>query len=347
MTSVFTLNYFNKALHFFNSDSNIDDQHYDNDNNIINLPRKTAPVKMRYNSNTKNTDTNAQSSYLTCMNCGNFINEFFIETHSSKCFSISNEVTITNENELKASNFKLEKLKSHLIELNKANQNKNYYVNVIIIYIEELFSNNDPISSKKQIRKMIKNINSLAKTYKGSFDIHIYLDRLKVLLNNRLIIYKKRNRQKGQRESVSKQTSKSYDIENLSSINSINDNVSICTLNDMTNMSGSDMNDDTEASNKEKGDSIANENNNMDTKEMYKAFSGKVLKIKFEKYSHNYLIKQIQCKLLFIECVKQQIPFSNWDNFIMKEMAHNCMKYIKKTSKIAIKKMDTINEEEF
>lgn len=332
MTSFFSLDYFENIWNFFNSSPN-------NEEEITNYPRKTVPGRMKKTPNIKTI-----TSFLTCINCGNFIDESLIETHSNKCISISHEVTTMNDNELKASNFKLEKLKEHLNDLIK--RENNYYINVIIIYIAELLSNNEPTDNRAKIKKMIKNINSLTKTYKGSFHIQVYLDRFKVLLNNRLSIYKN-NKHNAQRESVSKQSSKSYDpIEKISNINSINESASISSINDMTNMSGSDHNDDTEASNKEK-QIKNNEINIMNTADMYKAFSQKMLKIKFEKFNHNSFIQKIQCKLLFVECMNQQIPYSKWNDFIVKEMSYNCLKYIKRTRKIAIKKMDTICEEDF
>jgi hypothetical protein len=63
-------------------------------------------------------------------------------------------------------------------------------------------------------------------------------------------------------------------------------------------------------------------------KKLYKEFVKILLKIKFEKLKGAHLGQQIPEKVLFQECIQQNIPQNKWEEFIMSEL-NQPQKYMK------------------
>jgi hypothetical protein len=63
--------------------------------------------------------------------------------------------------------------------------------------------------------------------------------------------------------------------------------------------------------------------NNPDMKKTYQEFVKTLLKVKFENMHNSHKGQQISEKLLFKECIKRNIPRSEWQNFILDEFKNS------------------------
>ena len=61
-------------------------------------------------------------------------------------------------------------------------------------------------------------------------------------------------------------------------------------------------------------------NHIVDAKKLYQDFVKAVLKVKFEKIHNSHKGQNIPEKILFRECIKKNIPESEWINFILNEL---------------------------
>lgn len=89
-------------------------------------------------------------------------------------------------------------------------------------------------------------------------------------------------------------------------------------------------------------------------KKMYQDFVKLMLKVKFEKIHSSHKGQQISEKLLFKECIRQNIPQRNWMDFIINELK-NPSKYshsskrdtkLKNVKNYISSNMEIINEKE-
>lgn len=64
----------------------------------------------------------------------------------------------------------------------------------------------------------------------------------------------------------------------------------------------------------------------VDAKKLYQDFVKSVLKIKFEKIHNTHKGQDIPEKVLFKECIKRNIPETEWNDFILEELK-NPQKY--------------------
>ena len=75
-------------------------------------------------------------------------------------------------------------------------------------------------------------------------------------------------------------------------------------------------------------------------KKQYQEFAKLMLKIKFEKYHNSHKGQQIPEKVLFRQCMKQNIPPSEWAEFIINELKQpqKYVQYMKRDKKLKIHK---------
>lgn len=74
-----------------------------------------------------------------------------------------------------------------------------------------------------------------------------------------------------------------------------------------------------------------------DTKRMYQEFTKIVLKVKFEKIHNTHSGQDISEKVLYKECMRQNIPKSEWRDFVINELKQP-QKYINSLPKNVKKK---------
>ena len=73
-----------------------------------------------------------------------------------------------------------------------------------------------------------------------------------------------------------------------------------------------------------------------DPKKMYQDFVKICLKVKFEKLHNSHSGRDIPEKILFKECLKKEIPESEWYSFVLNELqsTHKYTQYIKNNAKL-------------
>ncbi len=79
---------------------------------------------------------------------------------------------------------------------------------------------------------------------------------------------------------------------------------------------------------------------NPDTKKLYQDFVKIMLKVKFEKFNNTHSGQKIPEKILFKECIRLNIPKSNWTDFIIGELQqpHKYAQYLKRDTKFKSRK---------
>ena len=140
---------------------------------------------------------------VPCMNCGNLININDIENHSLICLKVSDEI-MKNESskyELYSIDYKLKKLKEHLLSiLNKSNNINSKNDNdieiidlssILLEYIKEIIVlQKIDIPTIKKLKQLIKNLENISIKYQNNIPELILIDRTKILVNEKFKIFK-------------------------------------------------------------------------------------------------------------------------------------------------------------
>ena len=187
----------------------------------VRLPQK---IKMENSLNSVNSSIEKNSllkkeendnllKFIPCMNCGNLISFDNIENHSLTCTKVSDEIMKTESSNYQFFNidYKLKKLKEHLSSIlnnkNNNNNNKNNYYNndnkkiheteilflstILLEYVNEVLQlQKIDLPTIKEIKKTFKNIENISIKYKDNVSDLILIDRTKVLVNEKLKIFK-------------------------------------------------------------------------------------------------------------------------------------------------------------
>lgn len=138
--------------------------------------------------------------YIPCMNCGNSISADDIERHSMICTKVTDEVLKTESNtyELYSINYKLNKLKEHVqsitsgkVSLPSSIEKEMMYISTVLLqYINDtLIIEIINIKSIQDLKKLLKNLDTLSQTYKSSVSTMILIDRTKILIKEKLKIF--------------------------------------------------------------------------------------------------------------------------------------------------------------
>ena len=185
-------------------------------NNSNNILIRTSSINNNNNNNNKNFSSsnislkrvNSKEStnsngllYINCMNCGNSIPADNIEEHSKTCVKVSEEIlkNDNNKNEIFSINFKLKKLKEHLTSINTGEikiptnieKEISFISTVLLEYVNECINlENINLNNIKNFKKILKNLEMLSLTYKTSMSSMILIDRSKILVNEKLKVFK-------------------------------------------------------------------------------------------------------------------------------------------------------------
>ena len=135
------------------------------------------------------------------MNCGNSIPADNIEEHSKTCVKVSEEIlkNDNNKNEIFSINFKLKKLKEHLTSINTGEikiptnieKEISFISTVLLEYVNECINlETINLNNIKNFKKILKNLEMLSLTYKTSMSSMILIDRSKILVNEKLKVFK-------------------------------------------------------------------------------------------------------------------------------------------------------------
>ena len=138
--------------------------------------------------------------YIPCMNCGNSIAIDDIEKHSMSCTKVSDEVLKNESNsyELYNINYKLNKLKEHVSLIKNGTVNVPTGIEKEMMYISTVLLQyiNDTmvievinVKSIQDLKKLLKNLDTLSLTYKSSMCSMILIERTKILIKEKLKIY--------------------------------------------------------------------------------------------------------------------------------------------------------------
>ena len=138
--------------------------------------------------------------YIPCMNCGNSIAIDDIEKHSMSCTKVSEEVLKNESNsyELYNINYKLNKLKEHVSSIKNGTVNvptgiekeMMYISTVLLQYINDtLVIEVINVKSIQDLKKLLKNLDTLSLTYKSSMSSMILIERTKILIKEKVKIY--------------------------------------------------------------------------------------------------------------------------------------------------------------
>lgn len=138
--------------------------------------------------------------YIPCMNCGNSIAIDDIEKHSMSCTKVSDEVLKNESNsyELYNINYKLNKLKEHVSLIKNGTVNVPTGIEKEMMYISTVLLQyiNDTmvievinVKSIQDLKKLLKNLDTLSLTYKSSMSSMILIERTKILIKEKLKIY--------------------------------------------------------------------------------------------------------------------------------------------------------------
>lgn len=156
----------------------------------------TEPIMRKKSSK----EDNCLLLYVPCMNCGNSISVDDIERHSMICTKVTDEVlkTESNTHELYSINYKLTKLKEHVqsiisgkVSLPGSIEKEMLYVSTVLLqYINDtLIIEIINIKSIKDLKKIVKNLDTLSQTYKSSVSTMILIDRTKILIKEKIKIF--------------------------------------------------------------------------------------------------------------------------------------------------------------
>ena len=180
-------------------------------NNSNNILIRTSSINNNNNKNLSNISlkrvnskesTNSNSLlYINCMNCGNSIPADNIEEHSKTCVKVSEEIlkNDNNKNEIFSINFKLKKLKEHLTSINTGEikiptnieKEISFISTVLLEYVNECINlETINLNNIKNFKKILKNLEMLSLTYKTSMSSMILIDRSKILVNEKLKVFK-------------------------------------------------------------------------------------------------------------------------------------------------------------
>ena len=135
---------------------------------------------------------------IPCMNCGNLISFDKIENHSLTCIKVSEEIMKTESSnyELYSIDYKLKKLKEHLSSILINNKGINdteiqFLSTILLEYIKEVIQlQKIDIPTIKEFKKVIKNLENISIKYKDNISDLILIDRTKLLVNEKLKIFK-------------------------------------------------------------------------------------------------------------------------------------------------------------
>ena len=163
---------------------------------------------------------------VPCINCGNIINIDDIENHSLICLKVSDEI-MKNESskyELYSIDYKLKKLKEHLLSiLNKSNNINSKNNNDIEIknlsstlleYIKEIVVlQKIDIQTIKKLKQFMKNLENLSIKYQNNISELILIERTKILVNEKFKIFKNTYKLEVNNRTIN--SSKTGEINNL------------------------------------------------------------------------------------------------------------------------------------
>ena len=186
-------------------------------NTTSNIPIKLIPIqnhifkktqKINFDNvllnNTKNIPTpvipdESVFMHIPCMNCGNLISLNDIEKHSLTCTKVSEEVmkSESSKYELYSINYKLKKLSEHLSSILNETKDNNYdyemqYLSTILLeYVKKvLILQKIDIPTIKEFKKVVKNLENISIKHKNNLSELILIDRTKLLVNEKLKIFK-------------------------------------------------------------------------------------------------------------------------------------------------------------
>ena len=186
-------------------------------NTTPNIPIKLIPIqnhifkktqKINFDNvlsnNTKNIPTpvipdESVFMHIPCMNCGNLISLNDIEKHSLTCTKVSEEVmkSESSKYELYSINYKLKKLSEHLSSILNETKDNNYdyemqYLSTILLeYVKKvLILQKIDIPTIKEFKKVVKNLENISIKHKNNLSELILIDRTKLLVNEKLKIFK-------------------------------------------------------------------------------------------------------------------------------------------------------------
>ena len=186
-------------------------------NTTSNIPIKLIPIqnhifkktqKINFDNvllnNTKNIPTpvipdESVFMHIPCMNCGNLISLNDIEKHSLTCTKVSEEVmkSESSKYELYSIDYKLKKLNEHLSSILNETKDNNYdyemqYLSTILLeYVKKvLILQKIDIPTIKEFKKVVKNLENISIKHKNNLSELILIDRTKLLVNEKLKIFK-------------------------------------------------------------------------------------------------------------------------------------------------------------
>ena len=172
-------------------------------NNTFKNPQKINFDNLNLN-NSKNIPIPAKPDesifmHIPCMNCGNLISLNDIENHSLTCTKVSEEVmkSESSKYELYSIDYKLKKLNEHLSSiLNETKENNNdyeiqYLSTILLEYVKKvLILQKIDIPTIKEFKKVVKNLENISIKHKNNLSELILIDRTKLLVNEKLKIFK-------------------------------------------------------------------------------------------------------------------------------------------------------------
>ena len=199
---------------FYNK--SIENNYDDNNINNIKLQKENSSLKQNFVKNNGNinkkfpklnfdfpkSDENELMS-VPCMNCGNLIAISDIENHSLICLKVSDEI-MKNESskyELYSIDYKLRKLKEHLLSIvnknNNINSKNNNEIEIkdllsnLLEYIKEvILLQKIDIPTIKKLKTIIKNLENISIKYQNNISKLILIDRTKILVKEKFKIFK-------------------------------------------------------------------------------------------------------------------------------------------------------------
>ena len=167
---------------------------------------------------------NVEKISIPCINCGNLIQMNEMEKHSLQCSKVTIDmlkVDLTNK-KISSIDYKLKKLKDYINYLGNNNNDNNqflekdkYLIMIIREYIEKALKINQAnTSNRKELKNISKNFAMLTIKYNKSLNYLILMDRAKLLIEEKLKIFKESYKNDRTRETNSSNNQYSSEFEN-------------------------------------------------------------------------------------------------------------------------------------
>lgn len=153
---------------------------------LINNQYNKQDKERNDNFNNEQYENDSNIKYITCLNCNNIIKIEDVDFHTDTCLTIINN---PDKSDISTDN-KLKKLYNHLVKINQNSNNPksdaSYIINLIQTVNDSMEISSISSSSLCSLKKLIINLECLSFNYVGSTAIMILIERLKVLIYEKI-----------------------------------------------------------------------------------------------------------------------------------------------------------------